>query len=368
MKKKWMSILLLALTLSVMAGCDDQASSKKTEEDESKTKVEQSASADNAGKDSDGEQASGEEGGEASNVSDGGDVFGNETNDDVYVLKVVQTKDDGTEVETGQTFTYPMNRAYRVLKHDTVDERDVENVTAMLDLFTDADFSYEMRTNTIEINGLTISLPCTLGDLLPEDQLDEDTIKVLNYKAKHEDPYNPVHTTYDKLVEPIAKEGEVYPNFTIYYKDMEEEPVNDYKSLVVYGIMIEPVNSGTGKANDTIQSFNVAGITKDSKFNDVLSLYGEDHFSYELLHGYSNSTFTWFDVEDHLMVQVMDRGDGVLTHIFVGEQKLSYDYQILSYKRLDDELFKNAPVLREAYPKEMFIDLITRSCPRFLKK
>ena len=26
------------------------------------------------------------------------------------------------------------------------------------------------------------------------------------YMAKHNDPYNPQHTTYDKLVEPIAKE------------------------------------------------------------------------------------------------------------------------------------------------------------------
>lgn len=34
MKKKWTSVLLLALTLSVMAGCDDQAASKKTEEEE----------------------------------------------------------------------------------------------------------------------------------------------------------------------------------------------------------------------------------------------------------------------------------------------------------------------------------------------
>ena len=95
---------------------------------------------------------------------------GVEKNDEVYVLKVVQTKDDGTEVETGQTIEYPMNRAHRVLRHDTVDELDLENVTAMLDLFRDADFSYEMRTNTIEVNGQTICLPCTLGDFLPELQ------------------------------------------------------------------------------------------------------------------------------------------------------------------------------------------------------
>ena len=224
-----------------------------------------------------------------------------------------------------------------------------------------------MRTNTIEINGQMISLPCSLGDLLPEDQLDQKTLDKMNFMAKHNDPYNPQHTTYDKLVEPIAKEGEVYANFTIYYKTLEEEPVNDYKSLVVYGIMIEPVNSGTGEENDTIQSFNVAGITKDTKFMDVIGMFGES-YSPEILHGYSTSAYTWFDVEDHLMIQVMNRGDGILTHIFVGEQKLSYDYEILSYKRLDDELFKNAPVLRDVYQKEMFVDGLNRRCPRFFKK
>ena len=257
MRKKWKLALMFALTLSVLAGCGDKAANKKTEEEESQTKVEKSANADDKNKDSDNLTSSEDGEGKAGNVSDGEEKAGNKTNDDVYVLKVVQTKDDGTEVETGQTIEYPMNRAYRVLKHDTVDERDLEDVTAMLDLFKDADFSYELRTNTIEINGQVISLPCTLGDLLPEDQLDQKTIERLNFEAKHNDPYNPVHIEYDKLVEPIAKEGEVYADFKIFYKDMDEEPVNDYKSLVVYGIMIDPVNSGMAKENDTIQSFNV---------------------------------------------------------------------------------------------------------------
>ena len=371
MKRKLIAAIMLVLALGMMTGCGNQEASKTTEEDGSKANIEQSASVDEKGGNVDSVEKSEDGNAVTSDVSDGGEEIGSPTSDDVYVVKIVQTMEDYSTVDTGKTITYPMNPAYMGLQHDEIDETCVDALKAMLDPFLDADFSYEMHTNTIELNGEKISLPCSLAELLPEDQLDEDGIKRANYKyAKGVNSYHNQYVKYDKLVEPIAKDGVTYANATIYFRKMgKEDEIVEYKDMVVYGILIEPVDSATREVNDTIQSFNVAGITQDMKLTDALNVIGEPVRDVIPLHK-STSTInhTWFDVDGHLMIQIIARNDGVITHLYVGEQKLSYDFDYIGSWDFDREVFSYMPAyIMNNRPVEQCVEDMKKKCPRFFK-
>ena len=276
---------------------------------------------------------------------------------DKYVLKEVDS--DGKE--TGNKIEFKKTIFTDQLEEDIVEDIDTCAEAAVLRAMDSADFSYKEKEITVNVEGFEFNFPCTLSEVFGAKF--EQHVANSNYLEMG--PYDLRQLRYDYQIAVLTDEDIEFPDNEILFRNMKPENNPENSKAHADALMVGTDIKVLTPDCDPVR-FEAFGINQDSTKDEVIEKLGQPSRECYLVNS-SYDGFEWKIKDSGAIVQIAFNDNNNIQQIYIGNGKLSIDYDLLKTKNANEAVFQYYNCFFGYNSTDELEQLVKKKYPRFFE-